>query len=360
MEDVVILRCENYDKKNVEFSIKRVMSLLKIDTQKYKRVLIKPNFLRVFKKNQEAITTHPQILKSVAGIFKNSFIGESSFMETKNTMDALLPNFKNKIIFEEQDRKVIVNNKNKILKEVVLPDIFEKFDLIINVPKLKTHSLTGITCAIKNHYGFIPGALKQSLHKKAIGNKNFSKLLIDIFQNIKSDLHIVDAVVSMEGEGPSAGKRKDTRLILASKNAIALDIVAAKIMGFNPKEILMIRECIERGLYPDYSVNIIGDFKEIPRLNFELPVIKNDFLWGHLTSKLKEKIFVDSTKCTKCGICAKKCPAKCITLNPYPEVNHRVCMNCFCCIEVCPHHALRAEKNLIWKLGKKIKNIFLK
>jgi ferredoxin len=229
--------------------------------------------------------------------------------------------------------------------------------LAINTCKLKTHTLTKLTGAVKNLYGSIPGGVKQMYHRDAKGEKNFSNLLVDIYQNIKPELNIMDAVIAMEGEGPSSGKPKNVKLLLASKNAIALDIAASELMGYSPKKIFTIKEAVKRKL-GNYNIKIVGDLKKIPNLKFEKPssfkrVMVNAFLIG----MTREKIIVDKDKCVKCGLCAEKCPMKAISLNPYPIINPRKCIRCFCCIEVCPQHAIHLRDNIPRKTAKLVRKI---
>ncbi|MBI2629641.1 DUF362 domain-containing protein [Candidatus Pacearchaeota archaeon] len=358
-EKVAIVKCSSYKQEEVDKAVKKALKLINFDYKKYKKILIKPNILGVFGKNQEAITTHPSIVRAIIKNFSGKiFIGESSFANTENVLKKTgYSKFKNMIIFEKEKIEKINDEKAKILKEFYLPKIVRESDLIVNVPKLKTHMLTKITGGVKNLYGCIPGGMKQVLHKKAIGDKKFSSMLVDIYQNINPGLNIVDGVVGMEGEGPSSGDRKECKIIIVSKNAIALDIVISSIIGYKPEEVFVVKEAVKRGLYPNYEVEIVGDFKEIPRLNFKKPLIRPHFVMGFLSRYIKENpIFVDKEKCTRCGTCERVCPVEAMKLNPYPEVNQKKCIRCFCCIESCPQHALFLKETGIRKIIKRIKN----
>jgi ferredoxin len=243
------------------------------------------------------------------------------------------------------------------MKNFYLPKIVKEADLVINVPKLKTHTLTKMTGAIKNLYGCVPGGVKQSLHREAIGEQKFSHLLIDIYSHIKPGLNIMDAVIAMEGEGPASGKPRKVGLILASRNTIALDVAASRLMGFHPSQILAIEDAVKRGL-ASYDIEVVGDFRKIPDLKFIQPNrFKRAIVKTFLTGMSKEKIVCDKEKCIKCGICMKHCPMKAITLCPYPEINSKKCIRCFCCIEVCPHHALHLQDNMVMKVAKVLKKM---
>ena len=347
MEKVAIVRCKSYNQEEVDRAVKKVLKLLDFPVNKYRRVLIKPNVLGYYKENLDAIITHPNIVRAILKEFKKAKVGESSFTDTENNLRKTGYWKFNPVVLEEKKLVKVKDAKAKILKHFYLPEIVRKADLVINVPKLKTHTLTKMTGAIKNLYGCIPGGMKQVYHREAGGERRFSSLLVDIYQNIKPGLNIIDAVICMEGEGPSAGKPRKVGLILASKNAVALDIVASKLMGYKPRKILAIKEAVRRGL-TNYDVEIIGDLKEIPNLRFEKPsVFKRALIKTFLLGMVKEKIITDGEKCNKCRICMKHCPVKAIKLNPYPEIEEKKCIRCFCCIEVCPQHAMHLKDNMM-------------
>jgi uncharacterized protein (DUF362 family) len=241
------------------------------------------------------------------------------------------------IVFEQEKLVKIKNFKNKILKSFPVAKILTEVDYIIDMSKMKTHTLALATLGIKNLYGLIPGGLKQRLHNKAHGKK-FSEILVDIYQNFKPHLTLMDAIIGMEGEGPASGDPKRANLILASKNTVALDICASQIMGYGAKEIDSTKIAVERKLYPNYEFNLVG-MKKLPIIKFKKP--KTHMSSSALRSVFKEKpIVCDHDKCIKCGTCAKHCPAKAITLCPFPVINRKKCIRCFCCMEICPVHAL--------------------
>ena len=340
-EVVAIVKCRSYEQKEVDRAIKKLIELLEFEPGKYKNVLIKPNVVGLFHKNQEAIITHPNITHGISKLFKKSVIGESSFT---NTEISLRKNgyWKLKPIVLEETKIIKIHDKNaQILKEFYLPEIVKKVDLVVDVPKMKTHTLTKMTGAIKNLYGCIPGGLKQNYHSKAVGDNNFSKLLVDIYQNIKPGLNIMDAVVAMEGEGPTSGDSRKTNLLIASKNSVALDIVAAQMMGYHPEEILHIQEAERR--FGKLKIEIRGE--KLKNFHFKKPLSYKKRDANEMLKELAEEIVVcDTKKCIKCRKCFTHCPVKAITMNQFPQVNHKKCIRCFCCIEICPTNAMHLEK----------------
>ena len=245
------------------------------------------------------------------------------------------------VIFEQEKLITIDDPKAKILKKFRVAKIMKEVDYVINMPKMKTHILAVATLGIKNLYGLIPGGLKQRLHNSAHG-KRFSEILVDIYQNFPSQLTIMDAIVGMEGSGPTSGTPKRMNLILASKNTVALDIAASKIMDFKPNKIPSTRIAIKRKLYPNYKFELVG-LKKLPVSHFRRPPMKMSL--SKIRTIFKEKpIVCDIKKCTKCGICEEHCPVNAIKLAPFPIIDKKKCIRCFCCMEVCPQHALSLGK----------------
>ena len=352
IENVAVVKCSSYEQKNVDNAIAKALNLIDFKFKKGSKVLIKPNIVGSFPKKQIATTTNPCLIEAVCKILKKNnckiFIGDSPFTNAEDSfkaskIDKVAKKYGKQIIFEQEKLINIRDKDAKILKKFQIAKIVKDADLIIDMPKLKTHSLTKYTGAIKNLYGLIPGGLKQRTHLKAKGDKKFSKVLVDIYQNVKPELVIMDGVIGMEGEGPTSGNPIKANLILVSKNCVALDIAATKIIDI--KRVYAIKEAIKRKLYPNYKFNLLG-LKELPKIRFEKPP-ENKYrgVQAKLNKMFKERpIVVDETKCVRCGLCARHCPAHAIELKPYPTFDRKKCIRCFCCIEICPNDALSLGK----------------
>ncbi len=351
MEKVAIKRCHSYNQKEVDKAVSKVINLLDFDFKKGMKVLLKPNIVTANVRNKTAALTQPQVIEAVCKILKKNnckiFIGESSFMNTDCHfktfgIEKIAKKYKAKLVVFEQDKLVKIKNpKAKVLKEFPIAKTLKDVDLIINLPKMKTHVLTKYTGAVKNIYGVIPGGLKQRLHRKAQGDEKFSSMLIDVFEKIKPELTIMDGIVGMEGHGPTSGQSVHSNMVLGSRNSIALDIVATKIMKYDPKKIFVIKHAISRKLYSDYKFQLVG-LKKLPSIKFEKP--KGAKPTSRLRRLFSDKpIVCNKIKCIKCGTCAKKCPVKAITMKPYPVIDKKKCIRCFCCMEICPVDALRLK-----------------
>lgn len=352
IEKVAVVKCNSYEQKKVDKAVEKALYLINLDLSKFKRkkVLIKPNVVGCFPKKQTATTTNPALVEAVCKILKKNkckiFVGDSPFMTPEASfkasgLDRIAKKYGKLVIFE-QDKLVNINDKKaKVLKKFKIAKTIRDVDLVINMPKLKTHILTKYTGAIKNLYGLIPGGMKQKTHLKARGDKKFSNVLVDIYQNVKPKLTIMDGIIGMEGEGPTSGQPIKSGLILASKNGVALDIAACKIIGLNPKAVYTIKFAIKRKIYPKFKFELVG-IKKLPLIEFKKPPkSKRRNIQSLLNKRFREKpILVDEKKCVKCGTCAKKCPGRAITLKPYPVFDREKCIRCFCCIEICPQDAL--------------------
>jgi len=239
-----------------------------------------------------------------------------------------------------------VEVKSKYLDKIIISRVFTDVDYIINVPKFKTHGLVKITGAIKNMYGMIPGGKKAQLHTLNHSVKEFAELLVDIYQIRIPDLNIMDAIIGMEGNGPTNGKPRSINKILCSDNGVAIDTVMATMMGLQSSMIETIQIANERGLGEmdlhkieiDGKLETISDFKTPEKGIFHKI---GRFMTPYTFKYAQVKPIVDKQKCKKCYQCIKVCPTKAMQIkNGFPEADRKQCISCFCCDEHCPYSAI--------------------
>lgn len=359
---VLAVKCSSYENKEVQKALEEIFNLMDFKFKKNIRVLIKPNVLGAHEPDS-AITTHPVVLEEICKILKKYnakiFIGDGSGEDTEKSLkvsgiEKVAKKYGTLINFDKE--KTYTEQIKGKIKQIHLPNIIKEVDLIINVAKLKTHIFTNITGAVKNLYGFIPGNAKSFYHRLLPKSKEFSELLLEIYKKIKPQLNIIDGVVGIEGMGPgTTGEKIKSNIILASEDAIALDIVASEIMGFHKNEVLTNKLAIKDGLFNDH-IKVLGNGKDI-RMNFKKPSNLPGKIFFSLGKIIpKPKIAFNKDKCIKCRACERKCPAKAISFADYPVWNKNKCIYCFCCIEICPKNAIYLKEHFIFELGKKIKN----
>ena len=321
-----------------------------------KRILIKPNLLRA-SEAKEGIVTHPAVLRAVvekvetmdpASIVVGDNPGLFGYGENEESfkitglMEAAKGYYQN---IGNDSQKVDFNAE--FMPTVSLSKIVLDADIIISLPKFKTHGLTVITGAIKNSYGFLPGAQKAKLHKAAGSPERFHEVIVNVFRLRVPDLFIVDAVVGMEGNGPASPDLRSIGLILASSNAVALDSVMAMMMGCDPGRLHFLRKAKEAGLgdYDLSTIEVIGELKRLP--DFKLPplggqaIFRNETMQTMIHNRTLLRPQADPELCTGCGICVEQCPVSALTMNDdLPQVDADTCITCFCCQEICPEKAM--------------------
>ena len=361
---VVILKCPEYFPSSISQTIDKLFILLGgIDNfvKSQDKVFIKPNLLSA-SLPEEGITTHPLLVKEICKRFKDMgakvFLGDSPGGGI--SLEEVYEKTGMRKIAQELGIELIKFDKIRKIKDYPIAEIVFECDRFISLPKFKTHALTTITAGIKNSFGLVPGIYKTELHLKYPNPKEFSKVLVDIFSLRKPDLVIVDGVVSMGGNGPSAGILKKTGFILGSKDAVAIDAVLAKAIGLNPKNISTIYEAYKQGLgeMRGEEIEILGESQEsILQKDFPLPrgysflgILPSSILkWGGKLIKLKPVI--RNSSCKRCGVCMNSCPVKAIDIRDKEiKIDYRICIKCLCCYEFCPHKAIYLERGIFLKL----------
>lgn len=349
----VLIHPASYD--NVRQAVDKAFELFPV-TFRRKKVLIKPNVLRA-SEAKEGIVTHPAVLRAVVerveamepasivvgdnpGLF-NYGANEECFRIT-GLMKAAGSYYRN---IGNHSLKVAFNDE--FMDEVIVSRAVMEADIIISLPKFKTHGLTVMTGAIKNSYGFLVGAQKALLHKAAADPARFHEMIVDVFRLRVPDLFIMDAVVGMEGNGPACTDLREIGLVLASDNAVALDSVVATMMGCEPGRLRFLQKAKEAGLgdYDPKTIEVIGELKRLP--DFNLPPLGGETISG--SEVLKELIhsrtvvrpLADPELCTGCGSCVDRCPVSALSFQEdLPTVEDGKCIACFCCQELCPEQAI--------------------
>lgn len=232
-------------------------------------------------------------------------------------------------------------------------------DAIINFCKLKTHGMMGMSAAVKNMFGAVPGTRKPEMHYQFPDALDFANMLIDLNEYFRPVLHIVDAVVGMEGNGPTMGTPRHIGCILAGASPYEVDQACAKIIGVDKNSVPTLAAAIKRGLAPE-KPELNGDISQFAVADFA-PAVRRDirFMNGSLLGRvisaaLRAKPALIAKKCVGCAECAKVCPAKAIVMKKHrPVIDRRACISCFCCQEFCPKGAMISKRPAVARILSK-------
>ena len=229
-------------------------------------------------------------------------------------------------------------------------------DLIVNLCRLKTHALCGMSAAVKNMFGAIPGLQKAEMHACYPAKASFANMLVDLCLACAPSINLTDAVISMEGNGPAGGTLKRTGFVVASANPFSSDLLCCYLMGRTPKEIGTVAAAIDRGLCPSdvRALQVIGQepgqfVSELIRPDSAaggiLKQLPNVF-GGRLIRAMEPRPVVDQKRCIGCGECKRCCPADTIEIrDKKAHIVRDRCIKCFCCQELCPVKAVEIKRN---------------
>lgn len=380
MSKVVIKECKDYNTDRVIENINNAVGLLG-GWDKYvkpkDKVLLKVNLIGP-KTPESAAVTHPEFVRALIRILRNKgctvWIGDSAggaiagiaptaqafkvagYERVAKEEGAVIKNF-------DREGVMAVSPESKCEEIMYLAKPLFDADVVINLPKLKTHSAAFYTGAVKNVFGCIPGIRKAKYHRMAPEPADFGHIICDIHRAAKFALHIMDGILAMQGEGPTAGEAYQANKIIISEDPLALDVVAAQMLGMKCEDIPILRAAQERNLGEGKLENIIidGDYTNIPKLiNFKLPKrFKSTRKYSNkavikVIDFFKARPRINGNKCKKCEMCVESCPVQAIDRNT-KKIDYNKCIECMCCHELCAHKAVELRNdNLVAGIVSKL------
>lgn len=358
MDIVSVNRCDSYDQKEIDNSIEKCLEEINFKIKPNSKILIKPNLVSNNSPEQHSIT-HYTLIDFLCRYFLEKkcsvVIGESASFYIQGYTNSAYKTSKiyelaekysvPLVAFEDEKIVKVQTKKLKFLNELYLPEMINDFDLIVNVPKLKTHALMRLSGAVKNLYGIVPGGYKQILHLKTKNINEMAEIILDVYESLKPKiLTVADAVIGLDG-GPAAviGKPKKIGYILASMNPLALDVIACQMIGYLPEDLPTLTLAEKRKLVDLKKIKQIGSFEKV-----QFEKLKK----GPVVDFKKQSALVTKTyaipsanyKCTLCGKCADYCPAKAISIeNKKWKLDKSKCVYCYSCVQVCPNKAIKLK-----------------
>ncbi|WP_315121829.1 DUF362 domain-containing protein [uncultured Clostridium sp.] len=381
MEKVALIKCDDYNVDLIEEKIREGFNLL--GGEKFLRklipynskVLLKPNLLNI-EKPGSIVVTHYAVFEAVIRILKdyssNIIFGDSpGFGDSRKAAERsglIDVASKYDVKFDGFIDSIHVRLEDSILcKSWNVAKAAYEADVVITLPKLKTHGMAFYTGAIKNQFGCIPGTQKATWHTRMPDANNFCKMLLDLNTLVGTDFAILDGIVAMQGNGPKSGEPYKLNTLIMGESLTAVDSVAVRLIGYdNPLDIPVLKEAKNYNFGPvlPNEIEVLGekienlkvdDFKLCRKAGsfyFVSPVV-NNFLRGMIAPY--PSLIAD--KCIGCKRCREVCPEdpKAIDMikdsnRSVPEWNMSKCIRCFCCQELCPEGAIELKYNTLGRI----------
>ena len=371
---VALVRCADYAPERVDAALERALELaggLEAVVKPGMRVFVKCNLV-MRKAPEAAATTHPEVVRAlcerIRALGATPVIGDSpggalgaamlkAYYATTGMADAAARAGAELSLDDSQHTRDCPNGRT--LHRMAITGMTLDCDAVISCSKLKTHGMTLMTGCVKNLFGCVPGVTKIEYHARFSRLEQFSDMLVDIERCVAPVLSVLDAVDGMEGEGPSGGSPRHIGALLVSRDAHALDSVAARLIGLKPEQVCTLARAMERGLLRPDAVRVLGDAVSdlaigdyvYPRAARDIRFFSTNPVLGPLVNRIAmPSPRFDPARCVKCGLCQRSCPAKAISMSPYPKADLHKCIRCFCCQELCPKHAVDVRKSILRRI----------
>ena len=369
----------SYDPSDMERAVEAHFSLLQLDRLLHPgiRVTIKPNLL-MKRKPEEGTTTHPALVTAIIRRLQKAGVSDITIADSPgglynvpqltgiyraSGMERAAEETGAKLNFDLTTVDTPCPNGVKSLSFPLIRPVAEA-DLVISVCKLKTHCMAGLSGGVKNLFGCLPGLTKPDYHWRYPKEEDFCAMLVDLCETVRPAITFCDAVISMEGDGPSSGSLRETGMTLCADSPYELDLALCRVIGRQEEEILTVRSARERGLCTKTfeELTILGDeLRCFP--DFKRPrTVSMDFtsrvpgLLRPVVKPLIRTFFttqpqIDRKRCVGCGKCAESCPAHTIHVEGgKARIDRSGCIHCYCCHEMCPIRAISVRQNRLLRL----------
>ncbi|TFH42978.1 MAG: DUF362 domain-containing protein [Chrysiogenales bacterium] len=380
MSQVAVIRCESYEIEEVRRAVTRGLDLLGgagAFAGPKTRLLLKPNLL-VGEDPDKCVNTHPSVFRAVAEIFlaagatvsygDSPAVGSTSGAAKK----AGLKSVADDLGVGEADFRTPVEHyfeKGEQNRKFIIAGAVTENDVIVSLPKMKTHGFEKFTGAVKNQFGCVPGIRKGEYHIKLPDPDGFARMLLDLNALVNPALYVMDGVVAMEGNGPRGGRPRPMNVILFSRDPIAMDATACRLIGLDPELVPTVRigSASGRGTSREDEIELLGDgLKGLIRPDFDvdrspLRPYRTRGIMRFIANRLVPRPAIVRDRCVLCGLCVELCPTVPKSVDwrgddrsAPPGYDYSSCIRCYCCQEICPEGAIELEVPLLRRLfGKK-------
>ncbi|MFW6052451.1 MAG: DUF362 domain-containing protein [Desulfosalsimonas sp.] len=377
MSIVSLVKCGSYERKEIGAAVGQSLENIGLSKDIFAgaRVAVKPNLLTVAK-DESAVITHPEFFRAAVRIIKSGG-GTPVLIESPaaHSLQRVIKKTGYKKVVDEEEIEVADPSPARTLyyedarrfKYIDISATYFDADIIVALPKFKTHGITYVTGAVKHLFGAVPGLEKSKMHLRLPRHEDFADYLLDLYEAMsfgfdppKTLLYFMDAVVAMEGEGPGhAGRPRQIGAVIAGKDGVAVDWIATRVAGLDPDRVPTIAKGFERGFGTagPGDIETVGESPENIQIKGFVPASEGSFFSGSdrwpLNTKTFRDLFVErpvpkSGLCTLCYECRKICPAKAISAaapgKDIPEYDYNKCIRCYCCLEICPEGAIEKKK----------------
>jgi uncharacterized protein (DUF362 family)/Pyruvate/2-oxoacid:ferredoxin oxidoreductase delta subunit len=328
------------------------------------RVLLKPNLLSAHEP-ERAVTTHPAIVRAVAELVQAAggtvLIGDSPAGPIENNpavwRQSGIGQAAEQVGAKQAPFDSVTWKRLNATDYFIARPVLEA-DLVINLPKLKTHAFTLYTGAVKNLFGVIPGNRKLEVHARAPGIDEFSAELVDVLELVRPRLTVMDAVLGQEGNGPGrSGTPRRYGCLAASEDPVALDAVMTQAMGYRPGQVMLLALAASRelGVADLEAIHVQGDLRSLEFGRVRLPAMHwylhaPGWIGTQAQRAMRVRPRLVAAACASCGQCVEVCPRHVITMKALPDFDLEECVGCFCCAEVCPQGAIEPQRNLLARM----------
>ena len=376
--DVSIVACATYDPDDCRRALEQVLAPLGgLDwVTEGMRIVIKVNLVSAMKP-EEAATTHPALLCALIEMLRSRgasvLLGDSPgglynaahlnhVYDVAGMRDCAKCGAELNMDFSQNTATF---PEAAVAKSFTYTAYLDQADAVIDFCKLKSHGMMGMTNAVKNFFGVIPGTMKPEYHYKYPKAEDFANVLVDLAAYFKPRLCICDAVVGMEGNGPTQGTPRQIGAVAASQSPYKLDLACAKLLGLTADDVPTLRAAVQRGLCPERAeeLTIAGNLSAFFVSDFQAPKAQGTVFFGQggglfgrlentaMRAFLTPKPLPQKKTCIGCAKCAHICPAKAITMkNKLPHIDRKACIHCFCCQEFCPKGAMVVYRPVVARL----------